>query len=194
MVTIALGIIWFVVFASLVANGLWTNMLMTINVMLAILVAGNYYEPLAAFFDKQWPKYTYLWDFVSLWMIFGLTFMILRAATDQLSKVRVRFRKPVEIGGGILFALGTAASMMSFTNFTMHTAPLARNFMRESFQPDPRVPGPDARVRAMYGITSAGSLSRWKPNVFDADPQNPFVYRYGWRRAEFEKQLTTAKK
>lgn len=194
MVTVFMWIIGFVVLASLVANGAWTNLLMFINVMLAMLLAANYFEPLAAFFDKRWPTYTYLWDFIALWMIFALAFMILRAATDQLSKVRVRFRKPVEWTFGILFALLIAFSMSSFTYFTFHTAPLARNFMWDSFQPDPRVAGPDVWTRAFYGITSAGSLSRWKPIVFDSDRQNPFLYRYGWRRAAFEKQLTVAKK
>jgi len=197
MMNLMLSMIFFACLASLVASGLWNNALMLINVIIAALIATNYYEPLATWLDGQWKSYTYLWDFVALWAIFAVSMIVLRTATDQISTVRVRFRRPLEIGGGIFFACCVAWTMVCFTTMTLHTAPLAQNFMRGGFQPTPQSRmffglAPDQKWLGFMQAVSNGSLSKLKPNPFD--PKRAFISKYGWRRAEFEKQLTTATK
>lgn len=76
-VSIVLIVIFVACFASLMNSGLWSNTITLINAITAGLLAMNYYEPLAEFLDKQAPSWTYVWDFVSLWFIFGLAMLAL---------------------------------------------------------------------------------------------------------------------
>ena len=83
--------IWFVCIAFLWNEGMWSNCLTLINVLLAALVAMNYFEPVADFLDEKQPSYTYLWDYLSMWFIFFIAFAIARTATGLLSRTRVKF-------------------------------------------------------------------------------------------------------
>ena len=109
---IVLFAIFFGCFAMLFNNGLWTNTLILVNVLTAGLIAMNYFEPLASFFDKQEPSLTYVWDFVAIWLMFGVAMTVLRVATDFASMLKVKFFMPVEKAGGVvdghLGFLGTA--------------------------------------------------------------------------------------
>ena len=53
--------------------------------------------------------------FASIWGIYFAAVMILRIATDRLSRVRLKFFKPLDAGGGILF--GLVVSLMLFIPF-----------------------------------------------------------------------------
>ena len=81
------------------SEGLWGNLLSMLNAFFAAIIATNVFEPAANFMDGQAPSLTYFWDFLMLWLIFGFTYGILRAITDQISPTRVRFKLPVEAGG-----------------------------------------------------------------------------------------------
>lgn len=196
-INILLVLIFFGCFAALMNSGLWSNALMLVNVLTAALLATNYFEPLADYFEDQNASFTYLWDFLAIWLIFGLSMAALRAATDYMSPVRVRFLLPVEKAGGILMACWVAWVVVCFTTMTLHTAPLARNFFGGSFQPeaDSRMLfglGPDRVWLGWVHRESKGAMSRLgDPATFD--PRGEFILRYGDRRAEFEKQLTLAK-
>ena len=54
--------------------------------LLAMMLAFNYFEPLAAMLDGMEPSYTYLWDFLALWGLFAISFGLLRVVTDMLSR------------------------------------------------------------------------------------------------------------
>ena len=90
--------------AFLVNGGLWTNTLVLINTVTAGLIAFNYFEPLAGWLDKQLPSFTYVWDFLCVWLVFSVAMGIMRTATDLLSQVKVKFKRPVDQIGGILMA------------------------------------------------------------------------------------------
>src|SRR6478609_11159291 len=101
---ILLIIIFVACFASLMTGGLWSNAIMLVNVLTAGLLATNYFEPLANFFDDQDASFTYVWDFLAIWLIFGIAMIVLRLATDYMSPVKVHFFMPVEKAGGLLMA------------------------------------------------------------------------------------------
>jgi hypothetical protein len=191
-------------------EGLWGNAITLVNVVLAAMIATNYFEPLAAFIDGQMPSYTYLWDFVSIWLIFVVTMSILRAVTDAISKTKVRFKMPVEQSGRVLLALAVGYVMMSFTAMTLHMAPLGEHPFRGSFGriekgvvSDKAMPSyflglaPDrqwlafmqTRSRAGGDDAFTGALSRWqvfgwKKRPFD--PQSRFIFKYAARRQKLE--------
>ena len=192
VITLIVLIIFAGCFASMFNNGLWSNTLMLVNVLTAGLLAFNYFEPLAEWLEQQQPSLNYIWDFVSVWMIFIVAMVALRSATDYVSNVKVRFFMPVDRAGSYIMAVWVSWVIVSFTTATLHTAPLARNFL--GFQPAPEdrmLSGfaPDRRWLAWVRRESMGSLCRLSDlNPFD--PLADFILRYGNRREEFEGQLT----
>jgi hypothetical protein len=194
---ILLGLVFVACFAGLFNSGLWSNTLTLINVVTSALLATNYFEPLAGWFDKLYPPGTYAYDFAAIWLIFGVSMMALRAATDVASKVKVRFLQPVDQAGSYLFACWIAWVMVCFTTMTLHTAPLARNFLGGAFQPEPDSRmffglAPDRLWLSWVHKESKGSFCRLRQLVpFDA--QGDFILRYGSRREEFEKQMSLLK-
>ena len=72
---------------------------MLFNVIFSAIIATNYFEPVATKVTETFPSFTYLWDFLSLWGLFVLSALILRAVTDGISKTKVRFKLPLEQGG-----------------------------------------------------------------------------------------------
>ena len=179
-------------------NGLWTNTIMLVNVLTAGLLATNYFEPLADFFDKQEPSLTYVWDFMAIWLIFGAGDDVVASGDGLLrrSQSAVLHCRSSRVGG-IVMAIWVSWVLVCFTTATLHTAPLARPFLGDSFRPEP-----DSRL--LFGLDpdyvwlgwvhreSKGPLCRLgRRHEFDADGN--FVLRYGERRDAFDHQLTLTK-
>jgi hypothetical protein len=194
---IVLFAIFFGCFAMLFNNGLWTNTLLLVNVLTAGLIAMNYFEPLASFFDKQEPSLTYVWDFVAIWLVFGVAMTVLRVATDFASMHKVKFFMPVEKAGGVLMAIWVSWVLLCFTTATLHTAPLSRSFLGGAFRPEPSSrllfgTDPDYVWLGWTHRESRGSLSRFG-EAHEFDKNGTFVLRYGERRQAFSNQLTLTK-
>jgi hypothetical protein len=190
--SLILILIFVAVFASLMNQGLWSNTITLVNVITSGLVAMNYFEPVANFLDEQEPSFHYVWDFAAIWLLFGITMVVLRAATDYMSRIKVRFFMPLDRAGGILMAVWASWVLVCFATMTLHTAPLARHFLAGSFQqqPDSKMLfglGPDRLWLAWVHRESQGALSRFR-GVAPFDAQGDFIIRYSNRRGEFEKQ------
>ncbi len=191
LLPVVLLAVFFACVAMMFNEGLWNNAIMFFNVMTAALLATNYFEPLADWLQRKDPSYIFVVDFLSVWAIFAVVLVVLRLATDKISRVKVRFKRPVDIAGGIFFALWVGWIMVCFTTFTLHTAPLARNFMAGAFQETPESEmffglAPDRKWLAfVHSLSDDGSLAHSEKNVFDPDAD--FILRYGARRAAFEK-------
>ncbi len=119
-------------------DGLWSNAIVLVNVVFAGLLAMNFYEPLAKIMTKQSEEiqsYAPMLDFLALWICFVLAAVVFRAATDAVSKVRVRFLKIVDYWGGVVLSLCVGWVMVGFTLTTLHAAPLAQYPVFGTFQP-----------------------------------------------------------
>jgi hypothetical protein len=194
-------LIMFFCVAFVFNEGLWSAAVLLINVLLAGIIAVNFFEPLANWFDSMMPSLTYFWDFLSVWICFSLALVALRLTTGFLSRHRVRFKRPVDVGGGVFFAVCVGWVMMQFTLFTFHLAPLGRNFLGFQQQPDTRMIfglAPDRTWLALMNDLSTGSLSRPAPdpaaNPHAFNPQDDFILKYGQRRKQYEKQGLTVSK
>jgi hypothetical protein len=172
---------------------------------LAGLLAINFFEPLADWFESSQPTYTYLWDFMAIWAVFCLSMIILRVFSDKISVTRVRFKGPIDLGVGAFLAAWVAWLMVGFTTLTLHLAPLSTNFLGFYEKPDSRtflgiVPA-DRQWLGLAQKMSIGSFSTAPPedlpadqrdvdfselNVFD--PRGEYIFKYHERRAIFEKQ------
>jgi hypothetical protein len=177
-------VILFATLAMLLTEGLWSNTIRLFNVITAALLATSLWEPLADWLDGQMPSFTYMVDFLALWLVFSLAYGVLRAATSKLSKIKVRFKKPLDDVGGPAMAIWVGWVLVCFLSMTLHTAPLAQNAL--AFSPDPNQASfvlfsPDHQWLGFAHKVSNGSLSRG--NQFD--PQGKFIYKYGQRRANY---------
>ena len=147
-------------------DGMWSNAIRLVNTVTAALLATNFFEPVARWLDATVSSshaYTFLWDFLALWGLFFLATLVLRALTDSISRVKVKFLKLADnIGSGILSAwIGWV--MICFTMASFHTAPLSRTFLFDGFQPrtqNDRGPGPRPPVAGIHAASLAGSFSR----------------------------------
>ncbi len=175
-VDLVLLVVFFAVVAMLVREGLWSNAISFFNVMTAAMLASNYFETLADWLTKKFPSYTYLLDFLSLWAIFCAVLIVLRLLTDRISRVKVRFKMPVEWAGGIFFALWVGWIMVCFTTFSLHTAPLARNSFGGDFQPTPTSDmffglAPDRQWLAWMHTMSLDGAARPRPPRGKQNPE-----------------------
>ncbi|HMP79545.1 MAG TPA: hypothetical protein PKD54_08845 [Pirellulaceae bacterium] len=180
--------------------GLWSNFLNLVNFFLAALCASAFYENVAWTIEQNAPAYTYLADFLAVWLTFFVVFVFLRVVTDVISRLRLKFDPITEYFGRSLLSLWLALSFIAFTFFTLHLAPLPP----DSFQttPDQRMigVGPDRLWLGFIQSRSRGALSAYKTSdLFDDydllshpddleldarvfDPQGKFIFEHRARR------------
>jgi Colicin V production protein len=181
--------------AMMVREGLWSNTIALVNILVSGLVAFGFYSPLALYLDEQLKgQYTYLLDFACLWMLFVVTMLICRAVTALASRTRMRFKNPIDPVGGPLVALVAAWVLAAFTMATLHTIPMPQDaFGGKLMHSDSEVESnsgltsPDLGwlrfVQTMSGGDSFGSGSR---SGFSA---KAFVKIYTDHRTKFGKQF-----
>lgn len=203
MLTLVLLVIFLIVAAAMWFQGLWNSVLTLINLFLAVMVAFNYFEPLADMIDSQDRSYTYLVDFLVLWGLFALSFGLLRLMTDLLSRHRVVFDFWTETVGRGVLAIWIAWLFVGFVCVTLHTAPLSAHPL--GFQPTPTAGNflgmaPGRQWLGFIQSRSLGAFSRGESdpqnlsprsedeerNVRVFDPESRFILKYHQRRENFE--------
>lgn len=189
MLNVFVLVIIAVIVAMTWSEGFWSNALSFINAIFAAMVATNVYEPAADFMEGKAPSLTYFWDFLMLWLVFAFSFGIFRAITEAISKTRVRFNKPADLGGRAAFGFLTAWIVVCLFVFSLHMAPLVRSAFGGQFAATPTSSNfflsPD---RLWLGFMQSrsqegGALSRAEPVPFD--PNSDFILKYGQRRQQF---------
>jgi hypothetical protein len=203
MLNLILFLIFVICVAALWFQGLWSNAITLLNTLLAMMLAFNYFEPLSAMLEEMEPSFTYLWDFLTLWGLFAVSFGLLRVVTGLLSRHRVAFEFWVETVGRSLLAVWIAWLFIGFICATMHTAPLGPHPL--GFQPTPTSGdflglAPGRYWLAFMQSRSRGALSRPESdpaklsprerdkdrNVRIFDPESKFILKYYQRRVQFE--------
>jgi hypothetical protein len=201
-ITVCLCIIFFACLATLYTEGLWGNAVLLINVITAGLLAMNFFEPVANWLEGLLPSFTYACDFLALWGLFGALMLVFRLGADYLSRVKVRFLKIADQIGSIALACWIGWVMVCFTAMSLHTAPMAKNFLGGSFQPEQRMFFGQAPDRQWLGFTqkmSKGAFARsaseadWKSEKYVFDPRSEFMPKYNTRRGEVENQVKSKK-
>jgi len=103
-------------------------------VLLAALVAMNFFEPLASFLGGIVPAYRNYMDVIALVGLFvGLTFA-LRLGAEHLTPVYIGLPSTLDQVGKWLFGALTGYLTTAFLLAALHTAPLPREFM--GFKPE----------------------------------------------------------
>jgi len=152
-----------------------------------MIIATSFYEPVCTPLEKiaAVGTYTYLLDFIVLWLLFAITFGILRSISDLLSPTNVKFDMPVEMAGRSVLALICGWLMVVFVAFSLQMAPLnadsplgafatpsSKSFL--AFAPDRLWLG------FMYSRSAPAALGG---NRFD--PNAEFALRYHDRRVKY---------
>jgi hypothetical protein len=114
--------------AMTVAEGLWSNLLSLISLLICTplaLVAGL---PLGIWMQEQAekpPEFGWYFVFGGVWLVFFFSIMIVRISLDRFcSRVRVKFVPPLERAAGPIVGLGVAAMFASFFAFTIFAFPV----------------------------------------------------------------------
>jgi hypothetical protein len=195
MILAGLFILIMIVFiAEIGKDGIWHSLLTFFNVLFSGTLTMNFFEPLALHIDEMFPSFSYFADFLAFWILLIGFSLSIRFATQNLSKVRVRFLKPVDLIGGLFFGSWTGWIVVSLVATSLHLAPLTVNSFGGNFQATPEsrmfLFAPDRNWLALTHKTSQGSFARPADstgnNLHLFDPSGEFILTYGARRATLE--------
>ncbi|MFK7768418.1 MAG: CvpA family protein [Mariniblastus sp.] len=126
---ILIGILIFVLcIASTWWFGLWSNAITLVNLLLSAMLASSIYEPVSIQLRNINSSYRVLYDFIAVWLVFIVAFLILRGITDTLSGYRLKFDPATELIGRSVLSIWIACVFVCFTFFTLQMAPLAPSF------------------------------------------------------------------
>ena len=124
--TILICFVFFAGVAMTVNEGLWSNTVSLICVVLGGLMAVTAGVPLGNWGLEQSGRdaaFTWYFSFAGIWGVFALTVTLLRVAADKCSRVRMRFIPLVDKIAGPLMGLFVAVMFASFAAFTMIECP-----------------------------------------------------------------------
>jgi len=127
LLLITLGFLFFASVAMTINEGLWSNTILLLCILISGLVGIVAGVPLGVMIlEKLGKEDSFAWYcvFAGVWGVFVLTMVILRILTDKASRTRVRFLPVVDKIGGILMALAVAVMLTSFSAFTLVTVPI----------------------------------------------------------------------
>ena len=202
MMFLFLFLLFLIIAAALWFQGLWSNAITLINLLLAMLIATNFWEPICDLIERFGAQsFTYLLDFIVLWFLFVLAFVFLRLFSDLLSRTRVKFEMPVEMAGRSILAIWCAWLVVCFTAFSLQMAPLNSEIPMGAWS-SPNSPSfmfvsPDRLWLRFMQSRSRGALSRWHfstdahhandtaANVETFDPRSEFPLKYRDRRSKY---------
>jgi len=201
-----LFLLFLIIAAALWFQGLWSNAVTLINLIVAMLIATNFWEPTCDLIEGFGAgSFTYLLDFVVLWFWFVFAFVFLRLISDLLSRTRVKFEMPVEMAGRSILAIWCAWLVVCFTAFSLQMAPLnSENPLGAWTSPNSAsflFVSPDRLWMRFMQSRSRGALARGKfssedpvhpsdqaANVETFDPQSEFPLKYRDRRVKYKNE------
>ncbi|HMO12801.1 MAG TPA: CvpA family protein [Pirellulaceae bacterium] len=189
--------------------GLWSNVLTLAMVFIAAMVASTAFETTANTIEEFDPTYTYVADFLGAWLLFFVTFGVLRLLAELMSKHKLTFDPATDYIGRSVVSLATAWIFVCFASFTLHMAPAPAELFSGGPQDKILLVGPDRLWLRFMHSRSKGALADAKNTPFfpeytetphpddgdlDArvfDPWADFVFKYRHRREKWsnEEQL-----
>jgi uncharacterized membrane protein required for colicin V production len=190
------GILIFAGLAMTVREGLWSNVLLLINIIVSGLVAFGFYSKLVVYLDEEVTngQHTYWLDFAVIWGLYFIAMVVCRVLTGAVSKTRMRFKNPIDPVGGPIVGLMAAWVLAAFTLATFHTAPLPKDMLGGAFvRSDSDISGANSLMNPDLGwlrffaaTTSDTSLGFSKSDKTDQAVKG-FVKNYEAHRAAFDK-------
>lgn len=189
VVNLLLLLVFVAVVLVLTREGLWSGLVMLLNILAAATFATAWYEKVAAFADERMPSFTYLIDFLALWGLFAVVLLVMRLVTDRVSRTKVKFLRQVELAGAPIVAVIAGWIMVCFAAASLHAAPVPRTVV----QSDPEARSmffglaPDRKWLAWVRYsTKDGPFARPAGSAIVFDNEADHILRYGDRRLKLE--------
>lgn len=187
---VIVAVVFFATFAMCIDKGLWSNTLTVFNVLLSGVIAFGGYAPMAKLVvDNGGESYTFLFDFLFLWTLYVLAFILLhRVGAAMLSKTRMRFKHPIDSIGGPVMAAVAGWLMAGIVGASLHASPFDRDAFGGVFTKGrSAIMNPDiAWLNLMNNVLAAGNLGVSSPE-FDRDK---YISDFAKQREALEKQET----
>jgi hypothetical protein len=185
------GIAVFAGLAMMVREGLWSNTIMLVNIIISGLVAFGFYMPLVIYLDEMADgEHTYWLDFAVIWALYIVAMVITRTLTAAASKTRLRFKNPIDPVGGPLMGLVAAWVLASFSCATLHVSPMGKDAFggklnHADVMTASALSSPDAAwLRFVEKLAQPAALGSSSTEQFRA---SAFVKIYSDRREKFDK-------
>lgn len=185
------GIALFAGIAMMVREGLWSNAITLVNIIISGLVAFGFYSPLVIYLDEMTDgRHTYWLDFAIVWGLFFVAMVVCRSLTGAASKTRMRFKNPIDPVGGPAAAVLAAWTLAAFALATLHMSPMPKDafggkLLHDDVASASFVTSPDAAwlrfVEKMSQLAALGSSGTERFSAKD------FVKIYEIRREKLEK-------
>lgn len=190
MMTAYTLILMFVVSYAFMVEGIFGAFTMFVNVLIAGLLAFNFWEPLAGslegtFFGTFLQGYE---DALCLTGIFWLSLVFLRVATNQFAPAEIEVHPAVQRGGGALFGALTGYVVSGFLLCVFQTLPWQVHFL--GFDAEYKaeevtrayIPADRVWLALMHRAGLFGFANGEEPTF---DPQGSFELRYArYRRVD----------
>jgi hypothetical protein len=184
-------IVMFAAVAMMVREGIWSNTITLVNIIISGIVAYGFYSWIVVYLDEEVTsgQHTYWLDFAIIWALFCLTMLICRALTGAMSKTKARFKYPIDDVGGPIVGLIAAWVLASFVMATLHTSPMGKDAFGGKLNYDPKSASvfsqPDLAWLSFFEkMSSTDMLGHGSTDRFSAAA---FVKIYGDHRAKYEK-------
>lgn len=178
-------VVMLIVAYAFAREGLMTAFTMLCNVVLAGLVAFDFWEPIAAELDPMFAG-SFLHgyeDALCLVLLFSLTLGLLRLVTNNLARTQLKLQPLAQQIGAVVLGLVTGYLTAGFLACVLQTLPLNQHFLNfdatvESADRSKirRVLPPDRIWLAMMHRASMGPFATATTTPFD--PQGSFELRY----------------
>jgi|GEM_PF-1009278 len=124
---IALGFMFFAGVAMTINEGLWSNTISLLCILLSGLIAAVAGVPLGILLlERADAGDANAWYFVfaGMWGAFALALLVLRLAADKVSTIHMRFLPIIDKIGGIVMGLFVATMLTSFAAYTLWSVPI----------------------------------------------------------------------
>jgi len=127
-VCILLIFVFFAGLAMTIGEGLWSNAVNLLCILISIPTGYIVGLPLGSWgfeqMDTANENYWYF-TFAGMWLAFFVSMLLLRVFCDKISKVRMRFIPQLEMIAGPLVGLIVAIMFTSYLSFTIFAGPMA---------------------------------------------------------------------
>lgn len=150
--------------AFMVSNdGAWSAGVTFLSVVLAGLIAMNFFEPAALLLNKTYSEWNDRWDVIALVGLFIALVFAFRMGTEKIAPTYIQVPGFVDTIGRYGFGLAAGYVTMAFLLTALHTAPLPREFL--GFRPEranlANLAAPDRQWLAFVQYISEKSLARY---------------------------------
>ncbi len=175
-----LGIIVFIlgITYAIVSEGLWGAALIFFNVLFSVLIALNFYEPLAALLATNVSALASFADLISLGGIWIVSLVLFKLLTENMAPTLVRFPPLVLQIGRLVFGLAGGTLTVGFVLLLFNVAPVQKklfNVVGYDHKP-PFGMALDRKLLGLMQYTSGSTFPNYGASRSDTDYGNARIF------------------